>query len=130
MAALVAAKGNITGFDGSQMNGRQEIRDQLSQIFTDHKVSSYVGIVREVRQLSHTIFLLRAVAGMIPPGQEKIKEDVNAVQTLILRKDSDNENFLITVFHNTPAAFHGRPELRRELTEELQQAADIRRDKY
>jgi len=123
-AALFIADGNTIGFDGSQMNGRQEIENQLEQIFHDHKVASYVGVVKEVRQLSPTIYLLRSVAGMIPPGQKKIKQDVNAIQTLILQKDNDDSHFLITLFQNTPAAFHGRPELSAQLTEELQQAAD------
>ncbi|HZE84322.1 MAG TPA: SgcJ/EcaC family oxidoreductase [Puia sp.] len=129
-ADLFAVDGNSVGFDGSQMNGRQEINDQLAQIFTNHKVSSYIGIVREVRPLSPAVFLLRAVAGMIPPGQTEIKPDVNAIQTLIAQKKDEGkgENFLIAVFHNTPAAFHGRPELSAQLTEELQQAANNQKD--
>ena len=48
MAALFAAHGNVVGFDGSQMNGRQEIEDHLSQIFADHPTPAYVARVREV----------------------------------------------------------------------------------
>ena len=46
-ANLFAENGNTIGFDGSQMNGRRQINDELSQIFASHKVSSYVGIIRE-----------------------------------------------------------------------------------
>lgn len=127
-ADLFAADGNSIGFDGSQMNGRQEIEDQLTQIFLSHTVASYVSIVKEVRQLSPTIYLLRSVVGMIPPGQKKIKQDVNAIQTLILEKDNKNGHFLIALFQNTPAAFHNRPELSAQLTEELQRAADRTRN--
>jgi uncharacterized protein (TIGR02246 family) len=118
-ANLFAIDGNSIGFDGSQMNGREEINNQISQIFANHEVSSYVGIIREVRLLSATVFLLRAVAGMVPSGQSGINAAVNAIQTLIAQKEQ--EEFCIALFHNTPAAFHGRPELSEQLTEELQQ---------
>ena len=117
-ANLFAENGNTIGFDGSQMNGRRQINDELSQIFANHKVSSYVGIIREVRPLSSTIFILRAVAGMVPPGQSKITPAVNTIQTLVGQKEQ--EQFLIALFQNTPAAFHGRPEAVEQLTKELQ----------
>ena len=118
-ANLFAKDGNSIGFDGSQMNGRKQINDEISKIFANHKVSSYVGIIREVRPLCSTVFVLRAVAGMVPPGQSEINPAVNAIQTLIALKEK--ELFCIALFHNTPAAFHGRPELSEQLTEELQQ---------
>lgn len=121
-ANLFAENGNTIGFDGSQMNGRRQINDELSQILANHNVASYLGIVREVRSLSPTIFILRAVAGMVPPGKAKINPAVNAIQTLIGQKEE--ELFFIALFQNTPAAFHGRPELSSQLTEELQQAYD------
>ncbi|HMH22853.1 MAG TPA: SgcJ/EcaC family oxidoreductase [Puia sp.] len=123
-AGHFASNGTSIGFDGSQMNSQQEINEQLLQVFSNHKVASYIGIVREVRALSPTVMVLRAVAGMVPPGQTEIKPEVNAIQTLIAQKQGapGRENFLIAVFQNTPAAFHGRPGLTRQLTEELQQA--------
>ena len=118
-ANLFADDGNSVGFDGSQMNGRKQINDEIAQIFAHHKVASYVGIIREIRPLAATVFVLRAVAGMIPPGASAINPAVNAIQTLIAQKEQ--EQFRIAIFHNTPAAFHGRPELSMQLTEELQQ---------
>ena len=59
---------------------------------------------------------------MVPSGQSEINPAVNAIQTLIGQKEQ--EEFLIALFQNTPAAFHGRPELSRQLTEELQEAYD------
>ena len=117
-AKLFTADGNAIGFDGSQMSGQDQIENELGQIFASHKVSSYVSIIREVRQLSASVYLLRAVAGMVPPGRSEIKPDVNAVQVLIAQKE--NGEFKIASFQNTPAAFHGRPELSKQLTEELQ----------
>ena len=108
-ANLFTDDANLIGFDGSQMNGRVEINNQIRDIFSNHKVSSYISIVREIRALCPTVFLLRAVAGMVLPGQSQINSAVNAIQTLIAQKQ--HEDFLITLFQNTPAAFHGRPEL-------------------
>ena len=119
-ANLFAPDGNSVGFDGSQMNGREEIKNQIKEIFKNHKVSSYVGIIREIRQLSPTVFLVRGDAGMVPPGQNKIKPDVNSIQSMIAQ--ILDGNFLIALFHNTPAAFHGRPQLSQQLTQELQEA--------
>lgn len=119
-ANLFARDGSVVGFDGSQLNGQQEINDELTKIFASHKVSSYVSIIREVRVLSATVFLLRAVAGMVPPGKSAINPEVNAIQTLCALKEQGQ--FRIAMFQNTAAAFHGRPELSQRLTEELQQA--------
>ena len=118
-AKLFTKEGSTVGFDGSQLNGQLQIETELSHIFSEHKVAFYVGIVREIRQLSQTVYLLRAVAGMIPPGQNEIDPKVNAIQTLIAQKE-ENE-FKISIFQNTPAAFHGRPEANSQLTTELQE---------
>ncbi|HEV8082055.1 MAG TPA: SgcJ/EcaC family oxidoreductase [Chitinophagaceae bacterium] len=119
---LFADDGNVIGFDGSQMNGRNQINDELNKVFVNHKVSSYVGIVREIRTLSPTVFLLRAVAGMVPQDKAEIKADMNTIQTLVGQREHDE--FLITLYQNTPAAFHGRPELVKQLTEELQKVVN------
>ncbi len=118
-AALCATDGNLVGFDGSHLNGRTEIESVLHQIFAHHQTSSYVGKVKEVRFLSPDVAVLRAVAGMVPPGQSDINPAVNAVQTLVAAKQEGR--WRIAVFQNTPAAFHGRPELSEQLTEELRQ---------
>jgi uncharacterized protein (TIGR02246 family) len=120
MTDLFAEDGNLVGFDGSQINGRSEARSVLSQIFADHQTAAYLGIVKEVRLLSPDVAILRAVAGMVPPGQSDINPEVNAVQTLVSVKQQNK--WSIALFQNTPAAFHGRPELSERLTEELRQA--------
>jgi uncharacterized protein (TIGR02246 family) len=118
-ADLFAVNGNAIGFDGSQMNGRAEIHSQLNSIFVNHKVASYVTIIREIRFLSPGIAVLRAVAGMVPPGSSDIMPDRNAIQTLIVEKQQGA--YRISLFQNTPAAFHGRDELRDQLSKELRE---------
>jgi uncharacterized protein (TIGR02246 family) len=120
-AALFADDGNLVGFDGSPIDGRAEIEAHLASIFGRHPTAAYVSVVREVRRLNPDVVLLRAAVGMIPPGQADLNPDANALQTLVAaRRDS---RWRIELFHNTPAAFHGRPEEREKLTDELRRVA-------
>src|SRR5262245_17669211 len=107
-SALFLDEGNVVGFDGSQMDGREAIEKSLTPIFASHPTRPYVGIVREVRSLAPDVLLLRAVAGMYPPETKRVDPAVNAVQSLIAVKRGSA--WRIALFHNTPAAFHGRPE--------------------
>ena len=118
MASLYAPQGSQVGFDGSTANGPQEIEAHLAPIFAHHPTAAFVGKVREIRLLSETVALLRAVAGMIPPGHDDINPDVNAIQPLVASRDRDGR-WRLELFQNTPAAFHGRPEERERLTQEL-----------
>lgn len=124
IAGLFAEDGNLVGFDGSMLNGRDEIESHIRQIFADHPTPAYVTKVREVRFLTSQVALLRAVAGMVPPGQSDLIPAVNAVQTLVAAKHDGR--WCIAVFQNTPAAFHGRPELSEQLTRELREALRAR----
>ena len=116
-ALQFASNGSIVGFDGSQVNGQLEIGAHVSEVFSHHQTATYVTIVREVRAIASDVTLLRANAGMVPPGKDDINGDMNAVQSLIaVRKSGKWEVYL---FQNTPAAYHGRPELSKKLCEEL-----------
>ena len=118
-AALYARMVMIVGFDGSQMNGRAKSLSVLGNIFAHHQTATYISKVREVRLLSDTTALLRAVVGMIPPGQADINPAVNAIQTLVAVKKVDK--WCIALFQRQPAQFHGKPEISQQLTEELRQ---------
>ena len=91
----------------------------MRQIFADHPTAAYVGKVREVRFLAPEVALLRAVAGMVPPGRSDLNPAVNTVQSLVAAKQDGR--WRIALYQNTPAQFHGRPDLAEELTEELRQ---------
>lgn len=115
--ALFAEHGGLVGFDGSEVEGRSDVAAHLRPIFADHPTAAYVGKVRGVRVLSAEAAILRAVAGMVPPGQSDLNPALNAVQTLVAAKHAGT--WRVELFHNTPAALHGRPEQRELLTEEL-----------
>jgi uncharacterized protein (TIGR02246 family) len=128
MAALYAPKGGQVGFDGSIVNGRDEIAAHLAPIFRDHPTPRFVGKVREVRNIGSGAALLRAVAGMIPAGKDDINPAVNAIQTLVASRSGDG-TWRIEMFQNTPAQFHGRPAEQEKLTAELRQLAKAERGK-
>jgi uncharacterized protein (TIGR02246 family) len=119
MAALFSPAGSQVGFDGSTANGPKEIEDHLRPIFTDHPTARFVGKVRDVRLIGQDSALLRAVAGMIPPGKVHIMPERNTIQTLAASRSADGA-WKVEMFQNTPAAFDGRPEESRRLTEELE----------
>ena len=117
MASLFTDNGSVVGFDGSENNGKAVIDREMSKIFKDHQTARFVWQVREVRFLSPEIALLRAVVDMVPPGEKKGKPERNAVQSLIAVKE--NASWKIALFQNTPAQYHGRPEVSQALTNEL-----------
>jgi len=119
IGALYTKDANMIGFDGSQMNGSAEIATVIGDIFADHQTATYVGKVREVRLLDADVAVLHAVVGMVPPGGSDINPAVNAIQSLVATRQAGE--WRIALFQNTPAQFHGRPELSAALTEELRQ---------
>ncbi len=73
----------------------------------------------KLRFLSPDVAVLRVLVGMIPPAQPDLDPNLNALQTLIAAKRDGQ--WRIVLFQNTPAQFHGRPELVQQMTEELRQ---------
>ena len=119
MAAVIAEDGEMIGFDGSQMHGRSEITTTLATIFADHPTGRYFSKVRSVRFLGDGAAVLRAVVGMIPAGKSDLEPKLNTHQTLVATHQ--NGAWRVALFQNTPAQFHGRPDLVESLTEELRQ---------
>ena len=116
-ALLFASNGSIVGYDGSQVDGQLDVGAHISEIFSHHQTAAYVTIVREVRPISSDVVMLRANAGMVPPGKDELNPDRNAVQSMVAARKGGK--WEIALFQNTPAAYDGRPELSRKLTEEL-----------
>jgi uncharacterized protein (TIGR02246 family) len=122
MAAPFTEDGVIIGFDGSVSSGKQAIRTEMAGIFADHETGRYAVKVDSVRALGSQAVILRAIAGLVPPGQSAINPKTNSHQTVVA--EEQNGQWRIVLFQNTPAQFHGRPELVEEMTRELQAIAD------
>jgi uncharacterized protein (TIGR02246 family) len=115
-AALFADDATTIGFDGTVANG-PEIGEHLRSVFEDHPTASYIAKVREVRLIDAEFALLRAAVGVIPPGAQELNPAANAHQSVIARRDGDG--WKIVLLQNTPAQYHGRPELVEQHTREL-----------
>jgi uncharacterized protein (TIGR02246 family) len=124
-AAPFADDGKAIGYDGSVHDGRAQIERDLEAIFKDHETARYVGVVKDVRMIDDDAALLHAIAGLVPPGSGKVNPAVNSHQTLTACSDPDGQ-WRIVLFQNTPARFHGRPELLEDMTAELQMALERR----
>ena len=122
MAEPFADDGVIIGFDGSVSSGRQTIGAEMANIFADHETGRYAVKVHSVRPLGSQAMILRAIAGLVPPGQTAINPETNSHQTVVAEEQQGQ--WLIVLFQNTPAQFHGRPGLVEDMTRELQVVAD------
>ena len=119
MSDQFADQGVQIGFDCSKLIGKEEILTHLTPIFENHPTAPFITKVKKIRSLGTDAAILYAIAGMIPPGKSDIEPAVNAHQTLVAVKK--NNGWQVELFQNTPAQFHGRPELVEEMTEELRQ---------
>lgn len=112
-AALIAADGTLIGFDGSVIAGT-DVAQHLTPIFADHPTARYVTEVSDVRSLGPDAALLRARVGMVPPGGADVNPAVNAHQVLVARRYGSA--WKAVLFQNTPAQYHGRPDLAEQHT--------------
>ena len=118
-AAWFVEDGSLIGFDGSAINGHTDIDSHLSAIFADHPTGRYVGKIRAVHLLAPDVAIVRAVAGLVPPGRADLNPATNSIQSVVaVQRDG---TWRIALFQNTPAQFQGRPEEVERLTEELRQ---------
>jgi uncharacterized protein (TIGR02246 family) len=92
--------GSMVGFDGSGIDGRAQIEDHLAAVFDGHETASYVAKVRDVRSLGSGVAILRAVAGMVPPGMSDIEPAVNTIQSMVAVKQDGR--WKVALYQNTP----------------------------
>ncbi|MBA2273216.1 MAG: SgcJ/EcaC family oxidoreductase [Actinobacteria bacterium] len=96
----------------------------MSGIFADHATGRYIGKVRSVRSLGPNAAVLRAVAGVVPAEASDLNPQLNSVQALVAEQIEGE--WRVVLYHNTPAQFHGRPELAESLTDEMRQELQTR----
>ena len=118
-AAPFAEDGELVGFDGTHLKGRQEIASFHQQLFDTYvKGSRLVGKIRSVRFLTPDVAVMHTVGGTIMAGQTDIEPERNSVQTLVAKK-GDKGGWRLAAFQNTRAQYLRRPEQSQALTEEL-----------
>ncbi|ASN07455.1 DUF4440 domain-containing protein [Virgibacillus necropolis] len=122
MAELFTNEGELIGFDGSLTSGSNEVFSHLKPIFEEHPTPPFVYKIKGIRKLDSDTGIVRAIAGMVPPGGKELDPSLNAHQTLVAVKNRGN--WQIELFQNTPAQFHGRPELVEKMTNELRDIAN------
>lgn len=118
-ATLFTKQAIAIGVDGTQLAGQREIESAVDSLFRDRATSTYITKVRDIKNVSKDVVHLRAVVGMIAPGEYDINPAMNAVQSLIAVKGVDGWG--ITLLQDTPAIYDGRPAAREELTRELRE---------
>jgi uncharacterized protein (TIGR02246 family) len=118
MAECFTQDAEVVGFDGSLMRGREEIRVTMGQLFNEFPMPAFVVLVRGIRKISVHAGILTASVGTIAPGENDIDPAGNSVNVAVIAAQPDGQ-WRIESLQSTPAAFHGRPELAQELTDEL-----------
>ena len=119
MTACFGDAAEMIGFDGSTAEGKAAIKAHLGPIFKDHPTASYTAILRSQHELGDTL-LLRADAGMLPPGASDIKPETIARQTVVAQKTA--AGLRIVQFQNTAIALDRDNATRTKIYDELQQA--------
>ena len=91
-AASFAEVGDLVGFDGTYLKGRQEIISFHQQLFDTYvKGSRLVGKIRHVRFVTSDVAIIHTIGGTIMAGQTDIEPERNSVQTLVATKNSKGE---------------------------------------
>lgn len=116
---LFTEDGAIIGFDGSLVEGSEAIGQEMSAIFAHHQTPAYVVKMHTVRFIADDVAVLRCSAGMPSPLDGRINPTLNSMQSLVAVKRDGV--WRVALFQNTPAQFHGRPDLVQKMSAELQE---------
>ena len=100
-AAVFTEDGDLVGFDGTHLKGRQEIAPFHQQLFDKWlKGSRLVGQVKDVRLLHPDVALMHAVGGTVLRGKSEPVPERDSIQTLVATRQ-DGEWRLAAFHQNT-----------------------------
>lgn len=116
---------SCVGFDGTEYTSPRQIEQALGAIFEDHRVASYVWLIRSAQPVAERVVLVRAVAGMLSPDGGDLLSDRHAVHNAVIV--STPSGWRVASYQNTPVRYDGRPEAVEALTDELAAAARSQR---
>lgn len=99
-AAPFTDDSDFIGFDGTLMNGRQQISSFHQMLFDSFvKGSRLVGKVRGIRFVSSDVAIMIAVGGSVMAGQSDIEPERYSIRTLVAIKRDRILQF--SAFQNT-----------------------------
>ena len=100
-AAVFTEDGDLVGFDGTHLKGRQEIAPFHQQLFDKWlKGSRLVGQVKDVRLLHPDIAVMHAVGGTVMRGKSEPSPERDSIQTLVATRQEGDE-WRLAGFQNT-----------------------------
>ena len=100
-AAVFTEDGDLVGFDGTHLKGRQEIAPFHQQLFDKWlKGSRLVGQVKDVRLLHPDIAVMHAVGGTVMRGKSEPSPERDSIQTLVATRQEGDE-WRLAAFQNT-----------------------------
>jgi uncharacterized protein (TIGR02246 family) len=106
-AAPFAEDGDLIGFDGTHLKGRQVIASFQQTLFDKWlKGTRLVGEVKRVRCLSPDVTLMHAVGGTVMRGKSQPSPERDSIQTLVAIKRSGE--WRLAAFQNTRVRLMGR----------------------
>lgn len=106
-AAVFAGDGDLIGFDGTHLKGRQKIAPFHQRLFETYlKGTRLVGQVTGVRSLSPDVALMHAVGGTVMRGKSKPSPARDSIQTLVAVKRGGE--WRLAAFQNTRVRHMGR----------------------
>jgi uncharacterized protein (TIGR02246 family) len=99
-AAAFTEDGDLVGFDGTHLKGRQEIAPFHQQLFDKWlKGSRLVGQVKDVRFLSPDVALMHALGGTVMRGKTDPVPERDSIQTLVATRQEGE--WRLAAFQNT-----------------------------
>jgi uncharacterized protein (TIGR02246 family) len=117
-AAAFHEDGDLVGFDGTHLRGRDTIREFHDQLFHTYVAGTrLVGFVRSVRFLDAGVAVMHAEGGTVMPDAREVDPERNSIQTMVAT--SVDGAWRLAAFQNTRVLLLGRPELVERLTAEL-----------
>jgi len=100
-AAVFTEDGDLVGFDGTHLKGRQEIAPFHQQLFDKWlKGSRLVGQVKDVCLLHPDVALMHAVGGTVLRGKSEPTPERDSIQTLVATRQEGDE-WRLAGFQNT-----------------------------
>jgi uncharacterized protein (TIGR02246 family) len=108
LAELFILDGEVVGADGASYTGRGAIHEQLVKVFAGQP-PAYTAKIVGITTVTTDVAIVRAIAGMIPPGKTELDPALHVVQrmTAVFR----GGDWRIALLQTTPAAYRDPAEL-------------------